>query len=234
MITMKKILIIEDDESIAKLQKDYLEIAGFEVDICLTGLEGLNALRQNTYNLLILDVMLPEMDGFDILRSMQDSKDIPVLMVSAKKEEIDKIRGLSLGADDYITKPFSPGELVARVKSHIQNYERLKSKFNFKAKENTIVIRGLEVQKDSRQVFVNGTEIILTQMEFELLLFMAENPNKVFSREDLFEKVWGLDALGDNATVTVHVARIREKIESDPSNPQYIETIWGVGYRFRM
>lgn len=234
MITMKKILIIEDDESIAKLQKDYLEIAGFEVDICLTGLEGLNALKQNTYNLLILDVMLPEMDGFDILRSMQDSKDIPVLMVSAKKEEIDKIRGLSLGADDYITKPFSPGELVARVKSHIQNYERLKNKFNFKAKENTLVIRGLEIQKDSRQVFVNGTEIILTQMEFELLLFMAENPNKVFSREDLFEEVWGLDALGDNATVTVHVARIREKIESDPSNPQYIETIWGVGYRFRM
>lgn len=234
MITMKRILIIEDDESIAKLQKDYLEIAGFEVDICLTGLEGLNALRQNTYNLLILDVMLPEMDGYDILRSMQDSKDIPVLMVSAKKEEIDKIRGLSLGADDYITKPFSPGELVARVKSHIQNYERLKSKFNFKAKENILVIRGLEIQKDSRQVFVNGTEIILTQMEFELLLFMAENPNKVFSREDLFEEVWGLDALGDNATVTVHVARIREKIESDPSNPQYIETIWGVGYRFRM
>jgi two-component system OmpR family response regulator len=234
MITMKRILIIEDDESIAKLQKDYLEIAGFEVDICLTGLEGLNALRQNTYNLLILDVMLPEMDGFDILRSMQDSKDIPVLMVSAKKEEIDKIRGLSLGADDYITKPFSPGELVARVKSHIQNYERLKNKFNFKAKDNTLVIRGLEIQKDSRQVFVNGTEIILTQMEFELLLFMAENPNKVFSREDLFEEVWGLDALGDNATVTVHVARIREKIESDPSNPQYIETIWGVGYRFRM
>lgn len=234
MIAMKRILIIEDDESIAKLQKDYLEIAGFEVDICLTGLEGLNALRQNTYNLLILDVMLPEMDGYDILRSMQDSKDIPVLMVSAKKEEIDKIRGLSLGADDYITKPFSPGELVARVKSHIQNYERLKNKFNFKAKENTLVIRGLEIQKDSRQVFVNGTEIILTQMEFELLLFMAENPNKVFSREDLFEEVWGLDALGDNATVTVHVARIREKIESDPSNPQYIETIWGVGYRFRM
>jgi two-component system OmpR family response regulator len=234
MIAMKRILIIEDDESIARLQKDYLEIAGFEVDICLTGLEGLNALRQNTYNLLILDVMLPEMDGYDILRSMQDSKDIPVLMVSAKKEEIDKIRGLSLGADDYITKPFSPGELVARVKSHIQNYERLKNKFNFKAKENTLVIRGLEIQKDSRQVFVNGTEIILTQMEFELLLFMAENPNKVFSREDLFEEVWGLDALGDNATVTVHVARIREKIESDPSNPQYIETIWGVGYRFRM
>lgn len=234
MITMKKILIIEDDESIAKLQKDYLEIAGFEVDICLTGMEGLNALRQNTYNLLILDVMLPEMDGFDILRSMQDSKDIPVLMVSAKKEEIDKIRGLSLGADDYITKPFSPGELVARVKSHIQNYERLKNKFNFKAKDNTLIIRGLEIQKDSRQVYVNGTEIILTQMEFELLLFLAENPNKVFSREDLFEEVWGLDALGDNATVTVHIARVREKIESDPSNPQYIETIWGVGYRFRM
>lgn len=231
---MKKILIIEDDESIAKLQKDYLEVAGFEVQICLTGLAGLNALRENTYNLLILDVMLPEMDGYDILRSIHDSKDIPVLMVSAKREEIDKIKGLNLGADDYITKPFSPGELVARVKSHIQNYERLKNKFSLKEKDNALVIRGLEIRKDSRQVFVNGTEVILTQKEFELLLFLAENPNKVFKRDDLFEKVWGFDALGDNATVTVHVARVREKIESDPSNPQYIETIWGVGYRFRV
>ena len=231
---MKKILIVEDDLSIAELQKDYLELAGFEVNICTDGVEGLNAIKENEFDLLILDVMLPKIDGFDILRSIQDDKDIPILMVSAKKEEIDKIKGFSLGADDYITKPFSPSELVARVKSHIQNYERIKNKFNAKAKNNTLVIRGLEIQKDSRQVFVNGKEINLRQKEFDLLLYMAENPNRVFSREELFEKIWGLDAIGDNATVTVHIGRVREKIESAPSNPQYIETVWGAGYRLRV
>lgn len=231
---MKKILIVEDDSSIAELQKDYLELAGFEVTICTDGVEGLNAIKKNDFNLVILDVMLPKLDGFSILRNIHEDKDIPVLMVSSKKEEIDKIKGLSLGADDYITKPFSPGELVARVKSHIQNYERIKSKFTLKPKNNVIVIRGLEIIKDSRQVFVNGKEVFLAQKEFELLLHLAENPNRVYSREDLFEKIWGLDALGDTATVTVHIARVREKIESSPSNPQYIETVWGAGYKLRV
>ncbi len=231
---MKKILIVEDDSSIAELQKDYLELSGFEVTICTDGVEGLNAIKKNDFNLIILDVMLPKLDGFSILRNIQEDKDIPVLMVSSKKEEIDKIKGLSLGADDYITKPFSPGELVARVKSHIQNYEKIKSKFTIKPKNNVIVIRGLEIIKDSRQVFVNGKEVSLAQKEFELLLHLAENPNIVFSREDLFEKIWGLDALGDTATVTVHIARVREKIESSPSNPQYIETVWGAGYKLRV
>ncbi|WP_411678981.1 response regulator transcription factor [Clostridium thailandense] len=231
---MKRILIVEDDLSIAQLQKDYLEVSGFEVTICTDGVKGLNTLKENEFDLLILDVMLPQIDGFSILRSMQETKDIPVLMVSAKKDEIDKIKGLSLGADDYITKPFSPGELVARVKSHIQNYERLKSKFTSKPKNNVIVIRGLEIIKDCRQVFINGNEITLAQKEFDLLLYMAENPNRVFSRDELFEKVWGLDAIGDIATVTVHIGRVREKIESSPSNPQYIETIWGAGYRLRV
>ncbi len=231
---MKRILIIEDDLSIAQLQKDYLEVSGFEVTICTDGVKGLNTLKENEFDLLILDVMLPQIDGFSILRSIQETKDIPVLMVSAKKDEIDKIKGLSLGADDYITKPFSPGELVARVKSHIQNYERLKSKFTSKPKNNVIVIRGLEIIKDCRQVFINDNEITLAQKEFDLLLYMAENPNRVFSREELFEKVWGLDAIGDIATVTVHIGRVREKIESSPSNPQYIETIWGAGYRLRV
>lgn len=231
---MKKILIVEDDISIAKLQRDYLEISGFEVTICLDGLAGLKAIKENEYDLLILDVMLPKCDGFDILRSIREDKDIPVLMVSAKKEEIDKIKGLSLGADDYITKPFSPNELVARVKSHIENYERLKIRFSKEKKNDIIIIRGLEIQKDSRRVFVNGNEVIMPQKEFELLLFLAENPNKVFDRERLFETIWGLEAMGDNATVTVHIGRLREKIESDASNPQYIETVWGAGYRMKI
>lgn len=231
---MKKILIVEDDLSIARLQKDYLELSGFDVKICTDGVEGLKEIKGNEYNLVILDVMLPKLSGFDILRGIQETKDIPVLMVSAKKEEIDKIKGLTLGADDYITKPFSPGELVARVKSHIQNYERLKVKFSSKEKPKVLLIRGLEIQKDSRQVFINGKEVNLPQKEFELLLYLAENPNRVFNRDELFEKIWGFDSLGDSATVTVHIARVREKIESNPSNPQYIETVWGAGYRLRV
>jgi Response regulators consisting of a CheY-like receiver domain and a winged-helix DNA-binding domain len=231
---MKKILIVEDDLSIAELQKDYLELADFEVTICTDGVQGLKIIKELKFDLLILDVMLPKIDGFSILKSIQDEKDIPVLMVSAKKEEIDKIKGLSLGADDYITKPFSPSELVARVKSHIQNYERIKNKFASKVKRSTIIIRGLEILKDSRQVFVNGAEVNLAQKEFDILLYIAENPNRVFNRDELFEKIWGLDALGDTATVTVHIGRIRDKIESSPSNPQYIETVWGAGYRIRV
>lgn len=231
---MKKILIVEDDLSIAELQKDYLELADFEVTICTDGVQGLNTIKENDFDLLILDVMLPKIDGFSILKSIQADKDIPVLMVSAKKEEIDKIKGLSLGADDYITKPFSPSELVARVKSHIANYERIKSKFTSKNKSSTILIRGLEILKDSRQVFINAAEVNLAQKEFDILLYMAENPNRVFNRDELFEKVWGLDAIGDTSTVTVHIGRIREKIESSPSNPQYIETVWGAGYRIRV
>ncbi len=231
---MKKILIVEDDLSIAELEKDYLEISGFEVNICTDGVSGLNEIKENNYDLVILDVMLPNIDGFDILRIIQDIKDIPILLVSAKKEEIDKIKGLSLGADDYITKPFSPGELVARVKSHIQNYERLKSKFKGSEDKNSIVIRGLKILKDSRQVFINDREVTLAQKEFDLLLYFAQNPNRVFGREELFERVWGLEALGDNATITVHIRRVREKIEANPSDPQYIETVWGAGYRLRV
>ena len=231
---MKKILIVEDDFSIAELQKDYLELSGFQVEICKDGEEGLNAFRKNKYDLLIIDVMLPKINGFEILKEIYENKDIPILLVSAKKEEIDKIKGLSLGADDYITKPFSPSELVARVKSHIQNYERMKNKYDSVSKKDIINIRGLRIQKLSRQVFINEKEVVLPQKEFELLLFLAENPNRVFGREELFEKIWGLDSLGDSATVTVHIGRVREKIESSPSNPQYIETIWGAGYKFKV
>jgi len=231
---VKKILIVEDDNSIAQLQKDYLEIEGFEVKICNDGVDGLNTLKTNEFDLLILDVMLPKIDGFTILSRIREEKDIPVLVVSAKKEDIDKIKGLSLGADDYITKPFNPSELVARVKSHIRNYERIKNKFKTSVESRTLIIRGLEIKKDCRQVFINGVEINLTQKEFDLLLYLAENPNRVFSKGELFEKIWGFDALSDTATVTVHIGRVREKIETNTSKPQYIETVWGTGYRLRV
>ncbi|AFM39345.1 response regulator with CheY-like receiver domain and winged-helix DNA-binding domain [Desulfosporosinus acidiphilus SJ4] len=231
----KKILIIEDDLSIAELQKDYLEVADFDVMVCGNGSAGLSLLQEEEIDLLILDIMLPGMDGLEILKVMKENKAIPVLLVSAKKEEIDKIKGFSLGADDYITKPFSPGELVARVKAHLENYERLKLRFRETiTKGNTLTIRGLEIDKESHRVFVLGQEVSLAQKEFSLLLYLAQNPNHVFGREELFERVWGLEAMGDSSTVTVHIARVREKIESDPSNPQYIETVWGAGYRFRV
>ncbi|MCR6545530.1 response regulator transcription factor [Dehalobacterium formicoaceticum] len=234
---MKRILIVEDDSSIAELEKDYLEVAGFQVEVCPDGLEAFSLIKEKDYDLLIIDIMLPGMDGLEILRHIQEEKDIPVLLVSAKKEEIDKIKGLSLGADDYITKPFSPGELVARVQSHLKNYERLKKilQGNVKKQESSLLsIRGLRIETEARRVFMNEQEVNLAHKEFDLLLFLAKHPNRVFGREELFEKVWGMDALGDAATVTVHIARIREKIEINPAQPQYVETVWGAGYRFRV
>ncbi|NLD47342.1 MAG: response regulator transcription factor [Clostridiaceae bacterium] len=232
---MKRIIVVEDDPSIAELLQDYLEVNGFGVTICGNGIDGLKAINENDYDLIILDVMLPGLDGFEILKSIRDEKNVPVLIVSAKKEELDKIRGLRLGADDYITKPFSPGELVARVNSHIAKYERFKTKFGNgnNSSSSILSIRGLEIHKDSRRVFVNNKEVNMTQKEFELLLFLAQNPDRVYGRDELFDKIWGFDSLGDAATVTVHVARIREKIESTPSDPQYIETVWGAGYRMK-
>lgn len=229
---MKKILIIEDEPSIAELERDYLEINGFTAEIALRGDTGLKKAKSGDYDLIILDLMLPGADGFEICRQIRIDSEIPVLMVSAKKEDIDKIRGLGLGADDYITKPFSPGELVARVKAHLARYERLVGKN--KKKSEFISIRGLRIDKASRRVFVNEAEVVLTTKEFDLLAFLAMNPNRVFSKEDLFDRIWGLDSVGEIATVTVHIKKVREKIELDPSNPQYIETIWGAGYRFKV
>lgn len=226
----KRILIIEDENSIAQLQKDYLEINGFEVDVEQTGDGGLQRARKENYDLIILDLMLPNIDGFEVCRKVREVKEIPVLMVSARESDIDKVRGLGLGADDYITKPFSPSELVARVKAHISRYERL---VGIKEKgSSTINIRNLSIDKSSRRVRVGNDEVILTGKEFDLLLYMAQNPNKVCTREELFDKIWGLDACGDISTVTVHIKKIREKIEVNSAKPQYVETIWGIGYRF--
>ncbi len=229
---MSKILIIEDEESIAELEKDYLELSGFAVQIAQDGVRGLRAALAKDVDLVILDLMLPGMDGFEICRRIREERDIPVIMVSAKKDDIDKIHGLGLGADDYMTKPFSPSELVARVKAHLKRYERLKRS---NTKENDIIeIRGIKIDRTARRVWVNGEERSFTTKEFDLLSFLAQNPNHVFTKEELFRKIWDMESIGDIATVTVHIKKIREKIEPNTSKPQYIETIWGVGYRFKV
>lgn len=229
---MNRILIIEDELAIAELEKDYLELSGFEVDVETMGDAGAAKAISNEYNLIILDLMLPNMDGFEICKRIREVKNIPVIMVSAKKDDIDKIRGLGLGADDYITKPFSPSELVARVKAHLTRYERLIGS-GIKVND-TIEIRGLKIDKTARRVFLNGEEKIFTTKEFDLLTFLAENPNHVYTKEELFREIWDMESVGDIATVTVHIKKIREKIEYNTSKPQYIETIWGVGYRFKV
>ena len=228
---MSRILIVEDEESIAALEKDYLELSDFEVDIETNGKAGLNAALTKDYDLFILDLMLPDVDGFEICGQIRAAKDVPILMVSAKKDDIDKIRGLGLGADDYITKPFSPSELVARVKAHLTRYERLIG--SNVPKNEVIRIRGLKIDKTARRVWVNGKETQFTTKEFDLLTFLAEHPDRVFKKEELFREIWNMESFGDIATVTVHIKKIREKIEFDSSKPQYIETIWGIGYRFK-
>lgn len=229
---MSKILIVEDEEAIADLEKDYLELSDFEVTIENSGDKGLETALKGSFDLVILDLMLPGMDGFEVCKQIREEKNIPIIMVSAKKDDIDKIRGLGLGADDYMTKPFSPSELVARVKAHMARYDRL---VGSNQKVNDIIeIRGLKIDKTARRVYVDGEERMFTTKEFDLLTFLAENPNHVYSKEELFREIWDMDSIGDIATVTVHIKKIREKIEYDTAKPQYIETIWGIGYRFKI
>lgn len=229
---MSKILIVEDEVAIADLERDYLELSGFDVEVANDGEAGLAEALRGDYNLVILDLMLPGVDGFEICRKVREEKNTPIIMVSAKKDDIDKIRGLGLGADDYMTKPFSPSELVARVKAHLARYERL---IGSAAEVNKVIeIRGLKIDTTARRVWVNGEERTFTTKEFNLLTFLASHPNHVYTKDELFSEIWDMESIGDIATVTVHIKKIREKIELDTSNPQYIETIWGVGYRFRV
>ena len=229
---MSKVLIIEDELAIAELEKDYLEASGYQVEVCYDGEIGANTALVGEYDLVILDLMLPGIDGFEACRRIREKKEIPIIMVSAKKEDLDKIYGLGMGADDYMTKPFSPSELVARVRAHLSRYERLMGQGK---EENEIIeIRNLRIDKTARRVFVDGSEKILTTKEFDLLTFLAQHPNRVFSKEELFREIWDMESVGDIATVTVHIKKIREKIEVNTAKPQYIETIWGVGYRFKV
>ena len=229
---MARILIIEDETAIAELEKDYLELSDFVVVRESDGSGGAARALDEDFDLIILDLMLPGMNGFDICKLIRETKNTPIIMVSAKSEDIDKIRGLGLGADDYMTKPFSPGELVARVKAHIERYQRLTA--SGIPTNDVIEIRGLKIDKTARRVYVNGEEKAFTTKEFDLLTFLAENPNHVFTKEEIFREIWEMESVGDIATVTVHIKKIREKIEDSSSKPQYIETIWGVGYRFKM
>lgn len=224
---MRKILIIEDDLNIAEMERDYLQLNGYGVEIAPDGEAGLRAAMKGGYDMIIVDLMLPKMNGFEVIRSLRRTYEVPILVISARGDDIDKIRGLDLGADDYMTKPFSPAELMARIKSHINRYERLRGK----GTSGLIQHRGLEIDPAAHRVWVNGKEIQFTAKEYELLFFFASNPNIVFTKEHLFEVLWGGE-YGDIATVPVHIQKIRRKIEKDPGNPEYIETIWGTGYRF--
>lgn len=229
---MSKILIVEDEEAIADLEKDYLELSGFKVEVANDGKSGLSKALKENYDLFILDLMLPGVDGFDICRQIREEKNTPIIMVSAKKDDIDKIRGLGLGADDYMTKPFSPSELVARVKAHLARYDRLTG--SAAQKNKVIEIRGLKIDTTARRVWINEEEKTFTTKEFDLLTFLASHPNHVYTKEELFREIWDMESIGDIATVTVHIKKIREKIEFNTAKPQYIETIWGVGYRFKV
>lgn len=228
---MSRVLIVEDEEAIAEIERDYLELSGFDVTIRADGNSGLEAALTEDFDIIILDIMLPGIDGYEICKQVRGSKNIPIIMVSAKKEDIDKIRGLGTGADDYMTKPFSPSELVARVKAHLARYERLIT--DNKPENDIVEIRGIKIDKTARRVFVDGDEKSFTTKEFDLLAFLVDHPNHVYTKEELFREIWDMDSVGDIATVTVHIKKIREKIETDSAKPKYIETIWGVGYRFK-
>ncbi|RCX12952.1 DNA-binding response OmpR family regulator [Anaerobacterium chartisolvens] len=234
---MKRVLIVEDDAEIAAIEKDYLEINDIESDIAADGNTALEMIKAKQYDLLLLDVMLPGKNGFQLCKEIRDAFDLPILMVTAKIESVNKIRGLGFGADDYITKPFEPAELVARVKAHIARYERLtngnkQEEVPDRKTDDAIVVGDLRILPQAYRVYVKGNEVKFANREFELLLFLAVNPNIVFSKETLFERIWGYDYVGDSITVTVHINRIREKIEQNSSNPKYIDTVWGAGYRF--
>ncbi len=228
---MKHILIIEDDLNIAELERDFLQLNGYVSDIAEDGEEGLRKALTGIYDVIIVDLMLPKINGNEIIKEVRKKFEIPIIVVSAKTEDIDKIRGLDYGADDYLTKPFSPAELAARIKSHINRYERLKG--NIKTPQDILTRGGLEIYTSSHRVLVNGEEVQLTSKEYSILVFLAENPNIVFTKEQIFERIWGDEAYSDTATVPVHIQKIRRKIEKEPSNPEYIETLWGTGYRFK-
>ena len=228
---MSKILIVEDDENILELEKDYIEASNMEAQGATNGNDGLELALNNDYDLILLDVMLPGINGFDICKKIRETKNTPVIFVTAKRDEIDKISGLGFGADDYIVKPFSPAELVARIKAHINRYKTLTSQ---NEQEKDVLVRdNIKLFKNTGEAFVGDKEITLTKMEFEVLYILASHPNTIYSKAELFESVWGYDSLGDTSTLTVHINRLRDKIKEADENTDCIKTIWGRGYKFK-
>ena len=229
---MYNILVCDDEKDIVSALEIYLTADGYQIFTAYNGRQAVDILNKEEIHLVLMDIMMPEMNGISAMVKIREKSNVPVILLTAKSEDTDKILGLTVGADDYVTKPFSPSELVARVKAHISRYERLVG--STALKNDVIEIRGLKIDKTDRRVYVDNEEKVFTNKEFDILCFLASNPNKVFSKDELFSKIWNMDSIGDIATVTVHIKKIREKIEFDTSNPQYIETVWGVGYRFRM
>ncbi|MCM3576325.1 response regulator transcription factor [Mesobacillus subterraneus] len=223
------ILIVEDEREIAELVRDYLEAEGFRSILAFDGLDGLNQFIEHQPAVAVLDVMLPKMDGIELCRRIRAESNIPIMIMSAKKSDTDKIIGLGIGADDYVTKPFSPGELVARIKAQLRRFKHLSVQ---KEPENIIRFPGFEINLKEYTVFSSGNQVELSAKEFQLLAFMASNKGQVFTKEQLLENVWGYQHVGDTNTITVYVRKLREKIEPDPSEPQYIKTVWGIGYKF--
>ena len=228
-----RILLCEDDENLGMLLREYLQAKGYSAELYPDGEAGYKAFLKNKYDLCVFDVMMPKKDGFTLAQDVRAANaEIPIIFLTAKTLKEDILEGFKIGADDYITKPFSPSEMVARVKAHLARYERL---IGSGMPENEIIeIRGLKIDKTARRVYINGEEKNFTTKEFDLLTFLAQNPNHVFTKEELFREIWDMESLGDIATVTVHIKKIREKIEMNTAKPQYIETIWGVGYRFKV
>lgn len=226
---MQKILIIEDDADIAAIERDYLALGGFDVTICGDGESGLELAKKGDVDLVILDLMLPGKDGFTVCRELREVSDIPIIMVTARHEDVDMIRGFGFGADDYVEKPFSPSVLVARVKAHLSRYDRMKPE---KKPDSRIVFGDICLDTETHRLYISGREVPLKNKEYELLCFLMRHPDRIFGREDLYEHVWGLESMGDNITVAVHINRLREKIEKDPQNPRHLMTVWGAGYRF--
>lgn len=229
---MNRILVVEDDAAIARIEQDFLSISGYEVTVAADGERGLQEALSGRYDLILLDLMLPGMDGLELCRQIRERVNIPILMVTAKGEETDKIMGFGLGADDYITKPFSAMELVARVKANLAQHARFSGGKVTRANSESIEYGEPRLDARARRVYVGGVEVELKNREYEVLHFLMSNPEAVFTREAIYEKIWGLDAVGDSRTVAVHLSRLREKIEEDPANPKHIQTVWGAGYRF--
>lgn len=228
-----KLLIIEDDASIAELEKTYLDFYGYQCDIASDSDSGLTMFEKGDYALALVDVMLPgSMDGLGLCKAIRRRSDVPLIIVSAKADDADKISALGLGIDDYITKPFNAGELVARVKAHISRYEALTNK-DAARKNAQVEIRDIVIDRGSHKVFLRGKEMKFTEKEYQLLLFLAENPDIAFTKDQIFDRIWGMDSIGDISTVTVHIKKVRDKLEPGDSLKPYIETVWGVGYRFR-